>query len=264
MMIVYSKQDVASENTAKSLREAAGFEELDPLNGYAVHGLGKVKMIEIDTPMVGASFLDDLVETDLIVFLSKHRSEKGVASFTVHSEGNWAGKADLGGVPGQLSYSSPAWMLSVLGALKRQNADGMEVVYEATHHGPLLVTPSMFVEVGGNDDVISSPKFAEILANAAREALIDGVGQEFGAVAVGIGGMHYSQKFTRLALEGKYAFAHIMPKYYVAETQMLAQAFERSDIKPEKAVIEWKSINASERDNIVRKLGELGFDYDRV
>ena len=264
MMIVYSKQDIASENAANSLREAAGFSELGSIKGHAVYGSEGVRMLELDTAMVDAGFLDDIVETDLLVFLSKHRSEKGVASFTVHAEGNWSGKADLGGVPRQLSYSSPARMLAVLAALKRAGTDGLDVVYEATHHGPLLVTPSMFIEVGGNDGVIADKRFAAVLANAAKEALVEKRAQEFDTVAVGIGGMHYSQKFTRLALEGKYAFAHIMPKYYVAETGMLAQAFTRSDMKPEKAVIEWKSINAAERDSVIRGLGELGIDYDRV
>ncbi len=264
MILVYSKTDVASENAALYLREAAGGEDLPALGGHAGHGRGRVLMREIDTPMVDAGFLDDLVDTDLIVFLSRHRSEKGVASFTVHSEGNWAGKAELGGVPRQLSYSSPAMMLSVLGALQRLNESRLEVTYEATHHGPLLVTPSMFIEVGGNDEIISSKAFAKTLADAANNALVEGVAQEFDTVAVGIGGMHYSQKFTRLALGGRYAFAHIMPKYYVAETQMLGQAFERSDRKPEKAVIEWKSINAREREAIIKELNKLGVDYDRV
>jgi D-aminoacyl-tRNA deacylase len=264
MLIVYSKLDIASENAAAELIRIGGFKQVEDVAGHAMHIAGQTKMLEIDTAMVNAGFLDDLVDTDLIVFLSKHRSEKGVASFTVHAEGNWSGKADLGGTPRQLSYAAPVQMLAVLKVMHRLNAGGIEVTYEATHHGPLLVAPSMFVEIGGNDNIIASREHAKTLAESVKEALLDWHEPDFGAVAVGIGGMHYPGKFTRLALEGKYAFAHILPKYYVNELDMLGQAFERSSVKPEKAVIEWKSINAVERESVIKRLGELGMDYDRV
>ena len=264
MLIVYSKLDIASENAAAELMRICDFRPTEEVAGYAMRESGAAKLLEIDTAMVNAGFLDDIAKTDLIVFLSKHRSEKGVASFTVHAEGNWSSKADLGGAPRQLSYAAPVQMLAVLRAMHRLNAGNIEVVYEATHHGPLLVTPSMFVEIGGNDETIANLGHAKTLAKSVKEALLDWREPDFGEIAVGIGGMHYSSKFTRLAIEGKYAFAHIMPKYYVNELEMLGQAFERSAAKPERAVIEWKSINAVERESVIKRLNELGIDYERV
>lgn len=45
---------------------------------------------------------------------------------------------------------------------------------------------------------------------------------------------------------------------------MLQKAIEKSDRTAELAVIEWKGIKAADRDMIIKRLGELGLDYERV
>jgi D-tyrosyl-tRNA(Tyr) deacylase len=65
-------------------------------------------------------------------------------------------------------------------------------------------------------------------------------------------------------LEGKYAFAHMMPKHQCTELDMLGQAIERSAPKAEIAVIEWKGLKAEPRRAIIEKLSSLGLDYERV
>ena len=45
---------------------------------------------------------------------------------------------------------------------------------------------------------------------------------------------------------------------------MLEQAIRRSDEPPESAVIEWKGINASTRESVIKALGTIGIDYERV
>jgi D-aminoacyl-tRNA deacylase len=142
------------------------------------------------------------------------------------------------------------------------NDTGIELTYEATHHGPLTENPSLFVELGGSEGVIKSEKHAKILATAVADSLHKKPAYE--KVAVGIGGLHYSAKFTKLALNGKYAFSHIMSKHYISNLDMLKYAFERSDVRAEFALIEWKSIKAMDREAIVRELNVLGIDYAKV
>ncbi len=197
-----------------------------------------------------------------IVFLSRHSSSKGVPSFTVHAEGNWSEDSHLGGRPKELSVSSPSRMLGALAAIGRINATGMQVTYEATHHGPMLEVPSYFVELGGDEATVSNAKFAELLAAAVADSIERGA--EYEKVAIGIGGTHYPEKFTRLGLEGRYAFGHIMSRHYAGCPDMIEKAALRSDSKTEIAVIEWKSIKAEERKRVVEELDRLGLDYERV
>ena len=61
-----------------------------------------------------------------------------------------------------------------------------------------------------------------------------------------------------------------MPKYAIYNddgtdnSDMLGQAVERSAERPDLAVIEWKGINSSTREMIIKRLGDIGLDYERV
>ncbi|MGC8537546.1 MAG: D-aminoacyl-tRNA deacylase [Candidatus Micrarchaeia archaeon] len=261
--LVYSKEDGFASRVAEMLREGASFKDAPDIKGLKHFTSGRIEMLELDSSPVYADWLDEIGAGE-IVFISRHSSAKGIISFTAHAEGNWNGKNDLGGKPQALSVASPGMMVSFLKAM-RGFAEGIEVVYEATHHGPLLDTPSCFVELGP-DAVINESDRENLLGRLSKGiyAMLYENGAEYDKVAIGIGGMHYSAKFTRYALEGKYAFSHIMPKYYVDEVDMLQAAIDRSTIRPDVAVIEWKSINAVSRNKILAKLEDLGMDYERV
>jgi D-aminoacyl-tRNA deacylase len=181
----------------------------------------------------------------------------------VHAEGNWSDKNELGGEPKQLSVAAPKAMLSVLIELSKQEPKDIGITYEATHHGPLLKTPSLFVELGGDEATIEDTGMAKILAAAVANS-IQKDDYDYKKVALGIGGTHYPRKFTQSAIGGEYAFAHIMSKYYVHEIDMLDQAVERSNPRPEVAAIEWKSVNSSDRASIINKLNQMGLDYVRL
>jgi D-aminoacyl-tRNA deacylase len=47
---------------------------------------------------------------------------------------------------------------------------------------------------------------------------------------LGIGGPHYSSKFTRMALEKEVAFGHMIPKYAVPslDSEILRQCIEKT------------------------------------
>ncbi|MCL4390909.1 MAG: D-aminoacyl-tRNA deacylase [Candidatus Micrarchaeaceae archaeon] len=261
--LVYSKEDGFASRAAEMLRDDAGFSDAPDIMGLRHFASGSIDMLELGSSPVYADWLDG-IGADEIVFISRHSSSKGIISFTAHAEGNWNDKNDLGGKPHALSVASPGLMISFLKAMKGF-AEGTEVVYEATHHGPLLDTPSCFVELGP-DAVISERDRDELLRRLSKGVydMLYGDSAQYDKVAVGIGGMHYSAKFTRYALEGKYAFSHIMSKYYVDEVDMLQAAIDRSTIKPDTAVIEWKSINAVSRNRILAKLEDIGMDYERV
>jgi D-aminoacyl-tRNA deacylase len=269
LLFAYSIEDSVSLGVADELKSLLGMEHDMEINGnrHFIQGDG-IEMIELGTSLVNADYVEGLVKADLIVFLSRHRSAKGVTAFTVHPEGNWGTAAELGGRPKELGVSSPVNMLRFMRCLKAAASEAgsdAQVVYEATHHGPLLKTPSFFAELGGNQEAMDSTKLRSALADAAfRFTHPENDTSGYSKIVVHIGGLHYSGRATQLAMEKGYAFAHIMPKYYVAETDMLQQAMKRSDMPPELALVEWKSINADKRNMVLDKLKELGIDYERV
>ena len=219
-------------------------------------------LMESGVSNIESEFLDGVESADCIIFLSAHSSAKGVESFTVHSEGNWGGEALLGGKGKSLSVAAPIQMLKLARIIGNSDRGGSNFVYEATHHGPLLRKPSLFVEFGGGENAKMKKHKAEMLADYAYRILDSD--DHYEKIVVGIGGQHYSEKFTKMALSKGYAFAHIMPKYYCSEIDMLEQAFEMSSPKPSAAVIEWKSIKAATRESIIKKLNEIGMEYEKV
>ena len=260
--IAYSLQDRVAVQVVAELRKLVPLEEQSTNPEYTLYSGKACKVVALSGPSITADFLDTL-GAERIIFVSRHSSAKGVTSFTAHANGNWSNSNDYGGKPKELSVASPLYMLGFLAAVSKPAAAlKMPVTYEATHHGPLLDTPSLFVEIGPVEGVMGQAHASAFAGSVA--ALLDGTEPEFDKVAIGIGGTHYPEKFTRLALSGKYAFSHIMSKYYTGEADMLEKAAQRSEMKPELAVLDWKGIGSADRAGIIAGLARLGLDYERA
>ncbi len=260
--IVYTPLDTVSASIAASLKEFVKFEEVEKIGGMRHFKHGEVDLLELNTIHLNADFLDEYLSTDVIIFLSRHGSIKNIPALTVHPEGNWGNEAKLGGKPSELSVSSPIYMARILNALKKNNKSDVPVTYEATHHGPLLKTPSLYAEIGGTEEIRGSKEFADLLARSVFGSLGDEV--SYDKVAIGLGGLHYSDRFAKLTFSGKYIFSHIMPRHYVENINMISQGIERSVLKAEIGLIDWKSLKAKEREGITKKLSELGLDYEKI
>ncbi len=265
ILVVYSMMDNTSVALAGILRSMVEFEEVGEVDGLKRFVYENATLLEIKTRHVNAYYLNDY-KADLIVFLSQHSSSEGIPAFTTHATGNWSDKAELGGLPHELSYAAPLEMLQLLKSMKElsASASGPSVTYEATHHGPLLTIPSLFIELGGNEEVMEVKSYQEVVSKSVSRLINGDVDTDFSKIVVGIGSNHYPGKFSSIAFGRGYAFAHIMPRYYTSEYTMLEQAFTRSKQKPELAVMDWKSIRSEERDKIINKLNEIGIDYEKV
>ncbi len=267
--IVYSKLDAAGTNMAEFIAKSYEFEAVENEKNLRYRGEA-ASIYEVDTLPFQADMADGF-ECDHLLFLSRHKSEADVDAFTTHSLGNWRPSADFGGKPKQLSAASPLLMLSALIKI-RDTAPSVDKTYEATHHGPLLKTPSLFVELGGSDRMIGDKTAAATVAKAAFAAVTDMANEEvdYQKVAVGIGSNHYPQKFSELAVSKGYAFSHIMPKYAIlnedgsSNLDVLEQALDRSEPKPELAVIDWKSLSSIMKEETIKKLNEIGLDNEKI
>lgn len=151
---------------------------------------------------------------ELLVFLSKHRSETGTRSLTVHPPGNYL-DADFGGQPGRLPPSAPYEMTAALKALYREKkmlglAD--QTTYEVTHHGPYLSSPCFFIEIGSDDTRWNVQESGTAIARALLSSDFLVPNRDL-PVAIGIGGGHYAPRFTDRAMRNKYAFGHMLPDH---------------------------------------------------
>lgn len=259
--IIYSKLDAAGVNIAQQLKENYGFVEREE-GRWKKDG---VYLVEIDTETVTANYMDSLVETDFIIVVSKHKSLSGKPSLTAHPCGNWGKDAKVGGKPRTLAPTTALPMKVVMLNLSEKNdLDKFEVVYEATHHGPLLRTPFFYAEIGSSENEWGIKRAGELLAEAVWEACRQRLVRQ--KVAIGIGGVHYERKITRKVLESDVAVSHMIPKYMIGELsfEMIKQAVDKTVEDVEFALIDWKSIKSSEREKAIQILKELELPYERI
>lgn len=222
-ILVCNLGDPASVNIRDRLLETGDWQSQETrIRDRPVRRRRDACLIEVEGPVItDESLTTSLVDSGLAVeavwFLSKHRAKSGQPSLTVHPIGNHA-EARFGGRDGAYSPSLPRDMGALLRRLRAHRDDQdlpHSVTYEATHHGPHMEQPSLFVEIGSDEDWYGDRASGEALAGAVTDVL-DGRGFAPDApVLVGVGGGHYVPRHTDLALEGRADFGHLLPNYAI-------------------------------------------------
>jgi len=273
ILLVTSKRDPASMNITKQLLENYPFETCkENFKGAQVYTFKKseqnVKLVVLNEELVYAQDITDFSPVlELTIFLSRHSSEKGIPTLSVHTPGNF-GKADLGGLPKKLSIAPANAMrtaLKTMAKLVKENILAYKVSYECTHHGPSLDKPAMFVELGSTPKQWEDTEAAKVIAHAVMET-VKNFGKREAQTVIGIGGPHYNEKFTKIALESNIAFGHIIPKYAIPEVDedILRQCIEKTLEKVELALLDWKGIRGEDKQHLVRVLDGLGLKIQKV
>ncbi|MEM2419668.1 MAG: D-aminoacyl-tRNA deacylase [Candidatus Bathyarchaeia archaeon] len=236
---------------------------------YALEKIGqKVKLAVLNEELIHAQTVTDFSPSlELVIFLSRHSSEKGIPTLSVHTPGN-LGKAEFGGITRKLSVAPANAMktaLKVMAQLAKERVLAYKVSYECTHHGPSLDVPAMFVELGSTPKQWADMEAARVIAHAAIETVANFKKREAQA-AIGIGGPHYNEKFTKIALESNIAFGHIIPKYAIPEIdeEILSQCIQKTLEKVELALLDWKGIKGEDKQHIVEMLKKLGLRIQKV
>jgi D-aminoacyl-tRNA deacylase len=272
ILLVSSKKDIASLNIANQILSHCHFEEAESFQGNPAYETRidsrKVILVTLNEESVNAqnltSFFRDL---ELVVFVSRHSSESGTPTLSVHTPGN-LGKAELGGIPRRVSISPANALRSALQIMSTLK-DGMQlsydVSYECTHHGPSLDVPAMFVELGSSAKQWNDLRAAEAVAQAAIGAVSKFDNRQAKAV-LGIGGPHYNAKFTRIALERNVAFGHIIPKYAVGgiDVEIIRQCKEKTLENVNEAILDWKGIRGENKLSLVSMLDEVRLSFEKV
>jgi len=228
----------------------------------------KVKLVTLNEESVYAQNLPDFFNNlELVVFISRHSSVSGTPTLSVHTPGN-LGEAELGGLTRRVSVSPANAMRDALEAMmqfKEEMRLSYEVSYECTHHGPSLNMPTMFAELGSSPKQWNDLKAAEAVAHATMKA-ISKFDKSHAKAVLGVGGLHYNNKFTRMALESEMAFGHIIPKYAISyiDVEILRQCVDKTLEKVEFVVLDWKGIKGEHKSKLVEMLEEIGIPFKKV
>ncbi|MCW4008700.1 MAG: hypothetical protein NWF09_08465 [Candidatus Bathyarchaeota archaeon] len=273
ILLAASLKDVASLTITRQVLEHYPFKPTgqtfqgNPIYAAVVNGK-EVNLIILSEETVNAQYLTgSFPNPSLIVFISRHSSTSGKPTLSVHTPGN-LGAAEFGGLPRHVSVAPAAAMHDALKALSYFK-DGMkleyEVSYECTHHGPSLNAPAMFVELGSSPQQWRDPRAAEAVAHAAMLA-IGKFGVSEKKAVLGIGGTHYNERFTRMALDSETIFGHIIPKYAVpvVDAAMLRQCLEKTLEPVDAAVLDWKGIKSADKPQLLAALQEIGLPYKKI
>jgi D-aminoacyl-tRNA deacylase len=191
---------------------------------------------------------------DYFVVASRHASQSGKPSLTVHATGNF-GKAVYGGRNRELQPVPANPLRDVFLEVLRDPPSGYAVSLEATHHSPTqFETPMFFAELGSSRRQWVDEEAGAYLA----EAILNGISAEGKApVAIGFGGGHYCPTFS--VKEAETAFGHICPKYALdlLNDDLVSQMVERTVNGVELAIFDkgMKGYQSKKVEVALRKLG---------
>lgn len=247
MYILYSKYDQAGKNIADCIGRVEK----------------KANILEVEVSLLNSDSIVEKIEERFIVFASRHKSESGKASFTIHVPGNW-GIAEMGGKDREISFSDPLRMKAIAFLLNKEGK--LDVSLEVDHHGPLCMKPCVFVEIGSSEKEWNNLVYAETAANAIifhEDAMNELDVKEIG---IGVGGGHYCPAFNKYEFDGNVAFAHIIPNYAVdkLEYSTFVQALERTTEEIDSVYIDWKGLKQEQRKKIIDFSNEYGIEYKRI
>jgi len=270
ILIVASTEDTAGMNIAQKIIDHYSFEKLsetfhkNPVYSKTVQDQ-EVKMLFVNEEIIKTQFITDFFTPQLLIFASRHSSVSGIPTLSVHTPGNLA-EAELGGLPRKVSISPASAMKDALLEMSRLREEmelDYKVSYECTHHGPSLDVPTMFAELGSSPKQWKDTKAAEAVAHSVMAAVSK---RSSFPTALGIGGPHYNEKFTRIALSTQTAFGHIIPKYAIplVDAEIIEQCVERTMETVESAILDWKGIRGADKDRLISALDKIGVPMEKV
>src|SRR3989344_5812547 len=254
--IIISETNTASRNIGRFLEKMKV-----PASVKVIKTKNSVLALEDDLKNINAA--------EIIIVASTHESEAGVPMLNAHFTGNFGDDVSHGGAARRLSIAPALYQrAAVLEYEKLKTRDERLKTYvvgiEATHHGPSLDLPILFVEVGS-----SEKEWNDLVAcEAAAKVILKLVSQEPEKVpvATGFGGGHYCPQFTKKLFEEGFAFGHICPKYAADNLteDIILQVINKTTPLPNKVLIEWKGLNKGQRDKIISILEKNVLKWERI
>ena len=263
--IVVSRADSASKRIGEQLLALADWEERtddsrpDGEGGGTVYRLPDAELRVFDDLHIYLDGVDESFDADLgcLAVVSRHAGDTGPL-LTAHPTGN-VGAAAYGGEANRFARAAPGALKAVRAALARYAPDDYGVGMECTHHGPTDVeTPSLFVEVGSDEEQWADDEAARAVARATLD--LRGVDPTPERTLVGFGGGHYVPRFERVVRETDWAVGHVaadwslddLPEDPETYRAVVRRAFERSGAT--------RALVDGERPSLRETLADLGYE----
>jgi D-aminoacyl-tRNA deacylase len=279
-IISYSK-DKASINIKENLVNNFDFNELDEKfdnNNIFQTTIDNdiIKLYTINSEHIYTDGLDRKIDADLFIFISKHSAVEGRPSLTCHPIGNF-GKAEKGGREKTLCTAPSFFLKNILNELNKNSDDAdYDVTMEATHHGPFLEKPILFVEIGSSEKEWEDQNAGSIIAKSLISTIKnnsnnnDSINKNFNeknnnyeSVFV-IGGSHYNHVATKAMLKTNFGVGHICTKYNLEnlDESLIKQAMKKTIPEARFVLLDWKGLG-KEKKGIVDILERSNIEYRR-
>ncbi len=264
--VIVSTKDLAGVTIKEALMRMYDFEDTkQEFDGYPVYKFQNIKLFSTKTDSINCENIDKKIQADIYVFATKHKSQSGIPSLSVHGIGNW-GLADkeYGGKDKTLCVSPANYLKAALNFLEKNNRSGFEVVQECTHHGPYLEKPAMFIEIGSTPKQWDNKDAAETIAMAI--AHINMTTPSMPKTAIGIGGLHTTPNFKKIMIKTDIAVSHVCPKYNLENLNedLLIQAMKKTyPAMAELVILDWKGLG-EHKERIVGMLNALKIPFTKT
>ncbi|MFB6246364.1 MAG: D-aminoacyl-tRNA deacylase [Candidatus Pacearchaeota archaeon] len=259
-LVVASKNDPAAVNICSQLNQ---FRRNPFLTGMSPEARG-FDFYLIDDDVLHEENLDmgKIEKYDFVVFASKHESTDKEKALTVHTPGNPREEEPIaGGKRGKISRGSGVFLKQIYNNLRNlayehHLSKDYKVTMEATHHGPLIDKPCIFIEIGATKREWEDKRAGFVLAKTISRTVENFEFNPYNEVAVGIGGPHYCPGFNKLQRESNVAISHVIPKYCLpVSEEIIKEAWNKTEEDPEFVVLDWKGLGPKEqRDEIIEIL----------
>ncbi|XP_021615905.1 D-aminoacyl-tRNA deacylase isoform X2 [Manihot esculenta] len=226
-LVVATTIDAASIGPASALLSMPGWQPGPPWPEDAQSFVNKeVRLIKLGNRLVKEDHLDKRWEeatgesVNEVIFLSKHVASSSRPALTIHPIGTpHISEGEVlvaGGKAGWVAPPNPRigpWLrlLKTIAASHNLSPE-FEVTLEATHHGPVINSPTMFVEIGSTEEYWRRQDAAQTIALLVWQGLGLGEGISVGdwprnngknKILFGIGGGHYVPRHMDIVLSFK-------------------------------------------------------------
>ncbi|XP_030473515.2 D-aminoacyl-tRNA deacylase-like isoform X1 [Syzygium oleosum] len=235
-LVAATAADPASIGPASSLLAMPGWHPGPTVQGMPSFVNEKVRLLKLENHLVREDHLDKRWEeatgesVDEVIFLSRHVAASNRPALTIHPIGTPHLRQDevplAGGRPGWAAPPNPRigpWLRLLKNiAESHKLVPEFEVTLEATHHGPEISSPTMFVEIGSTDEYWKRQDAAQAIALLVWEGLGLGGGNSVGdwsrkgdqpKVLLGIGGGHYVPRHMDIAWKDGVWVGHLLSGY---------------------------------------------------
>jgi D-aminoacyl-tRNA deacylase len=269
--ILSSNLDIASINIRNNLTAS----DFQPVSGsftgnqiYELKNDSCVRLYTINSELVNFEQAEKDIEADFFIFVSRHQSKSGEKTLSVHVPGNY-GKAEYGGQEGEFCICPAELIKTALITLNKIGKDcGFSITLEATHHGPLVRKPVMFIEIGSKEEQWRDEALGKIIAETAVTSIKDFKKNKYKVkdVAIGFGGIHYCSNFNKILLNTDTAMSHICPKYNIdllnesLIKKMIKSTYEHVDF----ALLDWKGLTSSNKEKLIPLLRSINLKWNKI